>query len=109
MEIQVNEIRGEGLTAMQFEKVYVINLPTRGDKRDAITLAASLTGFEFDIIEGLDGKDIPDKALPGVCAPLLCDQLSFQINGLPPSRHLSPRSSHHASILLPPSSSFKPY
>ena len=29
-------------------------------------LTASLTGFNFDIIKGINGKDVPKKALSGV-------------------------------------------
>lgn len=29
-------------------------------------LTASLTDFEFDIIEGIDGRNVPKKALSGV-------------------------------------------
>lgn len=29
-------------------------------------LTASLTGFDFDIIKGINGKDVPKKALSGV-------------------------------------------
>ncbi|KAL8705552.1 MAG: hypothetical protein Q9201_001330 [Fulgogasparrea decipioides] len=48
-----------------FEKVYVINLPKRTDKLDAIQVAASVTGFNLEIIAGQDGADMSPKALPG--------------------------------------------
>ncbi len=51
---------------MQFENVYVLNVPGRTDKLDAMRLTASLTGFHFDIIEGVSGADVPKKALSGV-------------------------------------------
>jgi hypothetical protein len=41
-------------------------MPRRTDKIDAMRLSASLTGFQFDIIEGVSGADNPTKALPGV-------------------------------------------
>ena len=41
-------------------------MPSRTDKLDAITLAASLTGFEFDVLEGVRGESISQKALSGV-------------------------------------------
>ncbi len=41
-------------------------MPRRTDKIDAVRLSASLTDFQFDIIEGVSGTDIPAKALPGV-------------------------------------------
>lgn len=50
----------------QFQKTFTINLPSRSDKLDAIRVAADLTGFDLDVIEGVNGDDLPDKALPGV-------------------------------------------
>lgn len=47
-----------------FEKVFVVGLPERTDKRDALTLTSSLTGFSLDWINGVRGEDIPDKAIP---------------------------------------------
>ena len=43
-------------------------MPSRTDKLDAMTLAASVTGFDFDVLEGVRGESIPKKALSGVCA-----------------------------------------
>lgn len=48
----------------QFERVFVINLPERYDKLDAFSLAASLTGFTHDVIEGIKGSSIGNKTLP---------------------------------------------
>jgi len=50
--------------SQKFEKLFIINLPSRPDKRDAFVLTASLSGFNVEIIEGVDGSTIPDKALP---------------------------------------------
>ncbi|KAI1135630.1 glycosyltransferase family 25 protein [Hypoxylon sp. FL0543] len=47
-----------------FEKVFVIGLPERSDKRDALALMSSLTGFKLSWIDGVLGKTISDKALP---------------------------------------------
>lgn len=47
--------------------MFTINLPSRSDKLDAIRVAADLTGFDLDVIEGVNGDLLPDKALPGVC------------------------------------------
>ncbi|KAL9102626.1 MAG: hypothetical protein Q9163_002241 [Psora crenata] len=52
-----------------FGQVYVLNVPGRTDKSDAMRLTASLTGFDFEIIEGVMGKDVPAKALSGVRPP----------------------------------------
>ncbi|KAL8935790.1 MAG: hypothetical protein Q9216_005259 [Gyalolechia sp. 2 TL-2023] len=48
-----------------FEKVYVINLPKRTDKLDAIRLAASVTGFNLEVVPGQLGAEMSPKALPG--------------------------------------------
>ncbi|KAL8936646.1 MAG: hypothetical protein Q9211_004090 [Gyalolechia sp. 1 TL-2023] len=48
-----------------FEKVYVINLAKRTDKLDAIRLAASVTGFNLEVIPGQLGAEMSPKALPG--------------------------------------------
>ncbi|KAK7987106.1 glycosyltransferase family 25 protein [Apiospora saccharicola] len=47
-----------------FEKVFVVNLPDRTDKRDALSLAGTLTGIKLDWVRALRGVDVPDKALP---------------------------------------------
>ncbi|KAK8064441.1 glycosyltransferase family 25 protein, partial [Apiospora phragmitis] len=47
-----------------FEKVFVINLPDRTDKRDALSLVSTLTGIKLDWVRAIRGVDVPDKALP---------------------------------------------
>lgn len=47
-----------------FGKVFVVGLPERTDKRDAITLASSLTGFDIEWIDGVRGESISNKAVP---------------------------------------------
>lgn len=54
---------------IQFEKVFVINLKERGDKLDAITLAASLTGIKLDVMEGARGEDVSNKSIPAHDGP----------------------------------------
>lgn len=49
---------------MQFGKVFVINLKERTDKLDAIQMAASLTDFQLDVIEGVRGTEISNKSMP---------------------------------------------
>ncbi|KAK5653009.1 hypothetical protein OQA88_9295 [Cercophora sp. LCS_1] len=48
-----------------FQEVLVLNLPERTDRRDAMTLAAAVTGIDLTWIDGVSGKDVPDKVLPG--------------------------------------------
>lgn len=43
-----------------------INLPSRTDKRDAITLGSSVTDFHVDWIEGVSAEDMDLKAYPPV-------------------------------------------
>ncbi|KAK7698645.1 hypothetical protein SLS64_012384 [Diaporthe eres] len=47
-----------------FGKVFVVGLPERTDKRDAISLSAALTGFDIEWVDGVRGESIPDKAVP---------------------------------------------
>ena len=42
----------------------MVGLPERSDKKDATTLAASLTDIDLEWIDGVDGASIPEKALP---------------------------------------------
>lgn len=49
---------------MQFQEVKLISMPSRTDKRDAFAVSASLSGFDFDIIDGVDGNQISSQALP---------------------------------------------
>ncbi|KAI4177879.1 MAG: hypothetical protein LQ346_007607 [Caloplaca aetnensis] len=46
--------------------VFVINLPERYDKLDAFSLAASVTGFTYDVIEGIKGSTVVNKTLPAL-------------------------------------------
>ncbi|KAI0881917.1 glycosyltransferase family 25 protein [Annulohypoxylon maeteangense] len=46
-----------------FEKIFVISLPSRTDRRDGMVLAAALSNLEIDFIDGVNGRDVPDKAL----------------------------------------------
>lgn len=50
----------------QFEKVFLLNLPERTDKLDMFTLASSVTGFTFDVIEGVKGQGLNNKSLPSL-------------------------------------------
>jgi hypothetical protein len=53
----------------QFEKILVLALKERYDKRDAMILSSSLTGFDVEFIDGIRGEDIAPKALPPVLQP----------------------------------------
>lgn len=47
-----------------FDKIFVINLPERTDKRDAMSLTAALTDMKLTWTSALRGTSVPDKALP---------------------------------------------
>ncbi|GKZ55937.1 hypothetical protein AnigIFM49718_001106 [Aspergillus niger] len=47
-----------------FERILCINLPSRPDKRDAITLGSSVTQFRVDWIDGVSSEDMSPKAYP---------------------------------------------
>ncbi|KAJ8131583.1 hypothetical protein O1611_g2048 [Lasiodiplodia mahajangana] len=47
-----------------FEKLFVISLPSRSDRRDGLSLAAALSDIELEFIDGVDATSIPEKALP---------------------------------------------
>lgn len=46
----------------QFEKILAINLPSRSDRRDLLTLGALQTDVELEWIDGVQGSDISPKA-----------------------------------------------
>lgn len=47
-----------------FEKIFVVGLPSRTDRRDGMVLGSALSNLEIEFIDGVQGKDVPDKALP---------------------------------------------
>lgn len=49
----------------------------RTDKLDAVTLAASLTGFHVDAIEGVIGADISNRTLPATVPPVCALPMPF--------------------------------
>ncbi|KAI1740075.1 hypothetical protein F4680DRAFT_419612 [Xylaria scruposa] len=51
-------------STLGFEKIFVISLPSRTDRRDAMSLAAALSNIDFEFIDGVDGSTIPNNALP---------------------------------------------
>lgn len=47
-----------------FSKIFVVGLPERSDKRDALSLTAALTGFHVDWVDGVKADTVVDKAVP---------------------------------------------
>ena len=47
-----------------FQQIFAIGLPDRTDKRDTLTLAASLTSINLSWMEGVRPNEISEKAVP---------------------------------------------
>lgn len=47
-----------------FHKIFVVNLPERTDKRDALSLVGALTDIKLTWTSAIRGTSVPDKALP---------------------------------------------
>ncbi|KAI0521373.1 hypothetical protein F5B22DRAFT_596651 [Xylaria bambusicola] len=63
---QPNYTTTESITnnTLGFSKIFVVGLPDRTDKRDALALTSTLTGFHVEFIDGVRGETIPDQAVP---------------------------------------------
>jgi hypothetical protein len=48
----------------QFEKIFVVGLPSRTDRRDGMVLQAAVSDLSIEFIDGVWGDEVPDKALP---------------------------------------------
>ncbi len=59
-------VQGADRKAMQFQKVFAINMESRTDKKDTRTLAAALTGFDIEWLPGVAYEDVSQKAAPPV-------------------------------------------
>jgi hypothetical protein len=44
----------------------VIGLPARTDRRDGIVLSAALSDMSIDLVDGVLGDTVPDKAIPAI-------------------------------------------
>jgi hypothetical protein len=53
------------LRVSQFQQIFTINLPSRTDRRDAMTVAAALSNLDVTWINGIAGNEVLDKVLPG--------------------------------------------
>jgi ribosomal protein L30E len=52
------------LIIVKFEKIIVIGLPTRTDRRDAIALSAALSNIDVEFFDGVPGETVQKKVLP---------------------------------------------
>lgn len=73
------EIHGDPIhnETLGFQKVFVINLPERTDKRDALSLASVLTDVKLTWTSAIRGSNVPDKALP-----LGVDRMTWRDGGI---------------------------
>ncbi|KIH86906.1 hypothetical protein SPBR_08388 [Sporothrix brasiliensis 5110] len=51
-------------TTLGFQEIFVVNLPSRTDRSDAIALAASLTNLKLTFSPGIDSQTVQDRVLP---------------------------------------------
>ncbi|KAH7336278.1 hypothetical protein BKA65DRAFT_563288 [Rhexocercosporidium sp. MPI-PUGE-AT-0058] len=62
--VQVGQLSNLWNSTLGFQKIFVINMPSRTDRRDAISLAAAVSDLTVDFIEGVGGDSIPEAAFP---------------------------------------------
>jgi hypothetical protein len=60
-------------STLGFQKIFVVNLPARTDRRDILELMAVASGIEVDFTSAISGKDVPDVALFQVRAYFFLD------------------------------------
>ncbi|RQM05823.1 hypothetical protein DH86_00002136, partial [Scytalidium sp. 3C] len=65
-QTEETEIGRAANETLGFEKIIVVGLQERSDRRDAIVLQSSLTGFHVEFMDGIKGADVSSKALPMV-------------------------------------------
>lgn len=51
-------------STLGFGKIYILNLPTRTDKRAEMTVLASQYGLEVEFMDGIDSKEAPQNLVP---------------------------------------------
>lgn len=53
-------------STLGFDKIFVLNLPSRTDRRDAMDLMASITGIDVEFEAGVKGEDVSKITWPKV-------------------------------------------
>jgi len=53
----------------QFGGILAVNLPSRTDRRDVLTLTAAHTDIDIQWIDGVKGEDLSQKGIPLVVVP----------------------------------------
>ncbi|KAH7397083.1 hypothetical protein BKA66DRAFT_453599 [Pyrenochaeta sp. MPI-SDFR-AT-0127] len=51
-------------TTLGFQKILVLNLPFRTDRRDAISLSAAVSNIKLEFVDGVTGESIKQSAYP---------------------------------------------
>jgi GR25 family glycosyltransferase involved in LPS biosynthesis len=49
---------------MQFEKIFVVSIPSRTDRRDNMVLQAAVLNIELEFIDAPKGEEVAEKAIP---------------------------------------------
>jgi hypothetical protein len=52
------------LTWYKFQKIFVLNLPFRTDRRDAMSLSAAISNIKLEFVDGVTGDSIKHSAYP---------------------------------------------
>jgi hypothetical protein len=52
------------LTLPQFQKIFVLNLPFRTDRRDAMSLSAAISNIKLEFVDGVTADSIKQSAYP---------------------------------------------
>ncbi|KAH8600700.1 hypothetical protein B0O99DRAFT_287006 [Bisporella sp. PMI_857] len=47
-----------------FEKIYILSMPSRTDKRDALVLSAHVSGLDIEFADGVNGTEMSKKETP---------------------------------------------
>lgn len=59
------EVEPSADRAWQFQEIFVVNLPERTDRRDAMTLIGAASGLRLTFADGVHGDDVLEKTVPG--------------------------------------------
>lgn len=62
--VLVDSDANEIFPSRQFEKMFVVGLASRTDRRDGMVLQAALSNMEINFVDGVKGEDVSDKAIP---------------------------------------------
>ena len=58
------KVKNAGNSTMGVEKIIVVNMLSRGDRRDRMSLLAAHTGIDIEYSDGVKGDEVDSKAVP---------------------------------------------